>query len=124
MDTDDGNEVIAEYPVYAASIRAICSQNEDMRLVQLQYPMRPPWRGYDLEHVEEVTYKPNHRMLRMTLPEDGPAGVGPPPSNCSDLSDHRSAVSSELLDFPCSLMELTSGCQAAAGCRKHRCVPW
>jgi hypothetical protein len=76
MDVDaEDEEVVAEYPLYAASIRAIYNQQEDMRLVQLQYPLRPPWRGYDFEHVKEVTYKPIHRVVHVTLPEDQPAGV-------------------------------------------------
>lgn len=75
MEVDDDDEVVAEYPLYAASIKSIYSQSEDLRLVQLQYPMRPPWRGYDLEHVENVSYKPRHHLLSMKLPEDKPNGV-------------------------------------------------
>ena len=75
MDVDDDDEVVAEYPLYAASIRSIYAQNEDMRLVQLQYPTRPPWRGFDLQHIQSVSYKPRHRIIDMKLPEDTPAGV-------------------------------------------------
>ena len=67
---DDDDEVIAEYPLYAVSITDLNSQAADIRLAQLQYPLRPEWRGYGIENATEVTYKPAHRILTATVPED------------------------------------------------------
>jgi hypothetical protein len=36
----------------------------------VQYPLRPAWRGYRIEDATEVLYKPNHRILRISVPED------------------------------------------------------
>ena len=72
---DEDDEVVAEYPLYTASIGAIYSQTSDIRLVQTQYPLRPAWRGYDFTNVKDVMYKPVHRVMNVTLPEDQPAGV-------------------------------------------------
>lgn len=67
---DDDDEVVAEYPLYAVSITDLNSQAADIRLAQLQYPLRPEWRGYGIENATEVTYKPVHRVLTATVPED------------------------------------------------------
>ena len=86
MDVEnDDDTVVAEYPLYTASIGSIYGQAGDIRLVHLQYPLRPAWRGYSFEGAKSVEYKPEHRMMSVTLPEDQPAGVRASPA-CSCCS--------------------------------------
>jgi hypothetical protein len=69
MELDADEEVVAEYPLYVASFGALSNQ-EDIRLAQVQYPLRPTWRGYRIVDATEVRYKPNHRILDISVPED------------------------------------------------------
>jgi RPC5 protein len=70
---DDEDEVIAEYPLYSSTTAELFkTETQDIRVVQLQYPLRPAWRQYDTENMFEVKYKPEHRFLTIKVPEDRP----------------------------------------------------
>ena len=88
MEADDEDDpVVAEYPLYAADIAALYSSEQGeqaIRLVHAQYPLRPPWRGYDFGSATEVQYKPEHGVLDMAVSEDQPAGVWPALQSCRD----------------------------------------
>jgi hypothetical protein len=72
-DSSDEDEVIAEYPLYSSTTAALFkTETQDVRVVQLQYPLRPAWRQYDTENMSEVKYKPGHRFLAFKVPEDRP----------------------------------------------------
>lgn len=77
MADDSGDdEIIAEYPLYSSTTAALFkTETQDIRVVQLQYPLRPQWRSYDTENMSEVKYKPNHRLLTLKVPEDRPDKV-------------------------------------------------
>lgn len=78
-ESDDDDEIIAEYPLYSSTTAALFkTETHDIRVVQLQYPLRPAWRSYDTENMSEVKYKPEHRVLTIKVPEDRPDQVRPP----------------------------------------------
>ncbi|KAL6059011.1 hypothetical protein QOT17_014423 [Balamuthia mandrillaris] len=54
----EDDEVMAEYNVFL-------SQELSNHLYLLQYPLRPPWRGYDMKQMKEVRYKPQSEKLEM-----------------------------------------------------------
>lgn len=75
-DDSDDDEIIAEYPLYSSTTAALFkTETQDIRVVQLQYPLRPQWRSYDTENMSEVRYKPEHRFLTFKVPEDRPDKV-------------------------------------------------
>ena len=70
-ESDEEDEVIAEYPLYSSTTSALFkTESQDIRVVQLQYPLRPPWRSYHTENMSEVKYRPQHRFLNFNVPED------------------------------------------------------
>jgi hypothetical protein len=76
VHSEEEDEVVAEYPLFAAD-NATAFGNDNVRLIQLQYPLRPPWRGYEIEHAKDIQYKPENRILSMKVPQDSPDGVRP-----------------------------------------------
>lgn len=70
-ESDEDDEIVAEYPLYSSTTAALFkTETQDIRVVQLQYPLRPSWRSYDTENMSEVKYKPEHRVLSLKVPED------------------------------------------------------
>jgi hypothetical protein len=85
-ESDEDDEVIAEYPLYSSTTAALFkTETQDIRVVQLQYPLRPAWRSYDTENMSEVKYKPEHRFLSIQVPEDRPDQVRTGLYNCQPV---------------------------------------
>lgn len=78
MDLDDAeDEVLVEYPLFSSNEKSLFSGSASagegrIRLVNMHYPLRSPMRPYNIYDVKDVSYKRNHRVLSMTVPEDRP----------------------------------------------------
>ncbi|GAM28620.1 hypothetical protein SAMD00019534_117960 [Acytostelium subglobosum LB1] len=60
MTDDDDDYVVTEMPVYL-------SQNLADNLFLFQYPLRQPWRPYDMSKLQELRVKPKQQRVEMDL---------------------------------------------------------
>lgn len=83
MEQDDAeDEILVEYPLFSSNEKSLFSGNTSaegrIRLVNMHYPLRSPMRPYNIFDVKDVSYKRDHRVLSMKVPEDRPDMVCQP----------------------------------------------
>ena len=61
VPTDDDDEVVMRLPVH------LRSADPRTPLCLFQYPLRPRWRPYGLDHVHEARVRPEQRRVELTL---------------------------------------------------------